>query len=212
MSVPFILLASASPRRHEILTQLDIPHGVLHVPPPPGEDEPILPNEAPDDYVQRTALNKAHQATQWLESGGQPDNIPAHWPKNWRQAPVLCADTTVILDDTILGKPGSPAEAARMLTQLSGREHRVHTAIVLSFQGRIRTASQISEVQFQVLNPAEIEAYCATGEPMGKAGAYAIQGRAAGFVCHLSGSHSGVMGLPAHETLQLLKGLRTSAS
>jgi len=201
---PFILLASASPRRHEILTQLGIRHGILRVPAPEGEDEPQLPGEAAADYVRRTAQDKAERAVAWLAAGGQPDAIPADWPADWRNAPILSADTTVILDGQALGKPLDAADATATLRRLSGREHQVHTAIVLAHRRRTHEAVSISTVRFQTLSDADIAAYVACGEPFGKAGSYAIQGRAAAFVAHLAGSHSGVMGLPAHETSQLL--------
>ena len=203
----FILLDSASPRRHEILDQLGIAHGILRVPAPEGEDEPMLPGEAPADYVRRTARDKAVHAAAWLTSGGAPEHVPASWPADWRSAPILCADTTVILDDEALGKPRDAADAARTLRRLSGREHAVHTAVVLAHQGKHHEAVSISTVSFQPLSEDEIAAYIASEEPFGKAGSYAIQGRAAAFVAHLAGSHSGVMGLPAHETTQLLRAL-----
>lgn len=203
--IPFILLASASPRRHEILTQLGIVHGVLHVPPPEGEDEPRLPGEPPADYVRRTARDKALRARAWLSAGRRPPRIPADWPAAWARAPLLSADTTVILDGEVLGKPTSPANAAAMLRRLSGRTHQVHTAVALSAAGRLWEACQVSEVRFEALSDKDIEDYCATEEPFGKAGSYAIQGRAAAFIAHLSGSHSGVMGLPAYETCCLLR-------
>lgn len=211
MMPSFILLASASPRRHEILDQLGIAHGILRVPPPEGEDEPLLPGEAAADYVRRTARDKARQALAWLAAGGRPTDIPATWPEDWAQAPILCADTTVILDGDVLGKPADAADAAAMLRRLSGRTHQVHTAVVLASQGRLLEACQISQVGFQDLSDADIQQYCASGEPFGKAGSYAIQGRAAAFITHLSGSHSGVMGLPAHETAQLLRQVTTHA-
>ena len=204
---PFILLASASPRRHEILDQLAIAHGILRVPAPEGEDEPLLPGEAAADYVRRTARDKAERAVAWLATGGHPDPVPDTWPVDWRNAPILSADTTVILDGDSLGKPADAADAAAMLRRLSGREHAVHTAIVVAHRGRLHEGLSISTVRFQTLGDDEITAYIASGEPFGKAGSYAIQGRAAAFVAHLSGSHSGVMGLPAHETTQLLRAL-----
>lgn len=201
---PFILLASASPRRHDILDQLAIPHGILRVPAPDGEDEPRLPGEPAADYVRRTARDKAERAVAWLASGGRPDPLPEAWPAGWREAPILGADTTVILDGEVLGKPRDAADAAGMLRRLSGQEHAVHTAVVLADGGRFHEAVSISTVRFQPLTDTDIAAYVASGEPFGKAGGYAIQGRAAAFVVHLSGSHSGVMGLPAHETVRLL--------
>jgi septum formation protein len=204
---PFILLASGSPRRHEILDQLGIPHGILRVPSPEGEDEPVLPNERPEDYVRRTALEKAQRAFAWLSGGGRPAHVPDHWPDIWAYAPILCADTTVILDSQILGKPVDAQDAAAMLAKLSGRRHAVHTAVVLASDGRLDDIVSISEVEFRTLSSHDIDEYCASGEPMGKAGSYAIQGRAAAFIRHMSGSHSGVMGLPAFETTELLRRL-----
>jgi septum formation protein len=203
----FLLLASASPRRHEILDQLGIVHGILRVPAPDGEDEPLLPGEAAADYVRRTARDKAERAAAWLASGGQPDTVPPGWPADWRDAPILCADTTVILGHEALGKPRDAADAADTLRRLSGREHAVHTALVVAHRGQYRESVSISTVRFQALADEEIAAYIASGEPFGKAGSYAIQGRAAAFITHLAGSHSGVMGLPAHETTELLRGL-----
>ncbi|WP_323017262.1 Maf family protein [Castellaniella sp.] len=208
----FVLLASASPRRHEILDQLGVRHGILRVPPPAGEDEPRLPDESAADYVRRTARDKAQQALAWLAAGGRPGSIPADWPQGWEQTPILCADTTVILDDDVLGKPADAVQAAAMLRRLSGRTHQVHTAVVLAAGGRLLETCQISEVRFQALHAADIAQYCATGEPFGKAGSYAIQGRAAAFITHLSGSHSGVMGLPAHDTMRLLQQASAPAS
>jgi septum formation protein len=207
MMPAFVLLASASPRRHEILDQLGIAHGVLRVPPPEGEDEPRIPGETAEDYVRRTARDKARQAMEWLAGDGRPDPVPDAWPAAWAAAPILCADTTVILDGDVLGKPADAADAAATLARLSGRTHQVHTAVAVAFEGRILEALQVSEVRFQRLDARDIDRYCASGEPFGKAGSYAIQGRAAAFVEHLSGSHSGVMGLPAHETVQLLRSL-----
>lgn len=204
---PFILLASGSPRRHEILDQLSIPHGILRVPSPEGEDEPVLPGERPEDYVRRTAREKAQRASAWLVGGGQPAQVPDHWPGRWAQAPILCADTTVILDGQILGKPVDTQDAAAMLARLSGRRHSVHTAVVLASGGKLDEIVSISEVEFCTLSHQDIREYCASGEPMGKAGSYAIQGLAAAFIRHLSGSHSGVMGLPAFETTELLRRL-----
>lgn len=200
-----LYLASASPRRHEILNQLGIAHQVLHVPAPEGEDEPQWPNETPADYVRRTAREKAERAVRWLGSTQRAASLlpPEH-------ACILTADTTVILDGQVLGKPRDPQDAAAMLTRLSGRTHHVHTAIVLAAHGQLFEGLSINEVHFKPLSQADIDAYCASGEPLGKAGAYAIQGRAAAFVCHLSGSHSGVMGLPAYETCLLLERIQNA--
>ncbi len=190
---PLIYLASASPRRHEILLQMGIRHQVLDVPAPAGEDEPQLPNEAPDHYVRRTAKDKAVRAVHWLQhAAGKPDG------------PILAADTTVILNNEVLGKPADLQQAQAMLRRLSGHTHQVHTAIVLANQGQFLEDVSITDVQVKTLNQYEIDAYCATGEPMGKAGSYGIQGAAAFFIEHISGSYSGVMGLPIFETHRLL--------
>jgi len=201
---PEIYLASASPRRHEILLQMQVPHTVLQVPSPPGEDEPRLPGEAPADYVRRTAMDKAQRALAWLRAN-------ALEPR-----PILAADTTVILGNDILGKPDGPADAASMLARLSGTAHEVHTAIVLALpagwlrngvcaeEDRLLDDVSITQVHFKHLNPREIARYCDSGEPYGKAGSYGIQGLAGAFIEHIAGSYSGVMGLPVFETARLL--------
>ena len=198
MQFPQIYLASASPRRHEILKQMGVPHTVLRLPAVAGEDEPRLPGEAPADYVVRTAREKAQRALAYLAETG-----PAQLPPR----PVLAADTTVILQDDILGKPADEAEARDMLSRLSGAEHEVRSAVVLAEPGRTLEAVSVTTVRFAVLNPQDIAAYCASGEPMDKAGAYGIQGLAGLFVEHISGSYSGVMGLPVYETGRLLRSL-----
>jgi septum formation protein len=192
-----IYLASRSPRRLELLGQLGIECRVVV-----DDDEAraegleaVLPGEQPAAYVKRVALAKAHAALERLAAGALP------------RAPLLSADTTVALGGTILGKPGNSAEAARMLRLLSGRTHRVLTAVVVASGdgARLFTATQISRVRFCRLKPAQIDDYVASGEPFGKAGGYAIQGRAAGFVRSIEGSHSGIMGLPLFETARLLR-------
>jgi septum formation protein len=202
-TIPVIYLASASPRRHEILLQMDVRHEVLDIPAPPGDDEPRLPGEAPHLYVRRTAREKAQRAVAWLakqdEDGATGDMRPTR--------PVLAADTTVILRNEILGKPAGAAEARDMLQRLSGRLHSVHTAVVLAHDGRLLEDVSITEVRFKKLTDTEIDAYCSTGEPMGKAGAYGIQGKAALFIQYISGSYTGVMGLPVFETGRLLQTL-----
>lgn len=219
-----LYLASASPRRHEILKQLLIPHKVLCMPPAAGEDEPQLPDETPQEYVRRTSREKAVRAVEWLK--GRPENqiqpfIRAVYapqatcrpepakatlasPSATLKQYVLSADTTVVLDQKILGKPKDRFDAAQTLKSLSGNVHHVHTAVTLACGDQISECLSISTVYFKSLSDAEIEAYCATDDPMGKAGAYGIQGPAAAFVSHLSGSYTGVMGLPAYETTELL--------
>lgn len=206
MTLSILYLASASPRRHEILQQLGIAHQVLDVPAPDGEDEPQLANETPAHYVQRTAREKAIRATQWLSQ--TPMN--AHGPAAHHNDLVLTADTTVILAGQVLGKPQDQAHAALMLRQLSGQTHHVHTAVVLAHQGRLLEKVSITEVKFSVLSDDVINAYCRSGEPQGKAGAYGIQGRAAAFIESISGSYTGVMGLPAFETCQLLQAVHAT--
>ncbi|NYT66754.1 septum formation inhibitor Maf [Alcaligenaceae bacterium] len=201
MTTPILYLASASPRRHEILQQLGIAHQILHVPAPDGEDEPQLVHETAAEYVQRTALEKAIRATQWLAQTPMDAAKPAAHCNDL----VLAADTTVILAGQVLGKPLDPAHAVQILKQLSGQTHYVHTAVVLAYQGRLLERVSITEVKFSVLSDDTIGAYCNSNEPMGKAGAYGIQGRAAAFIESISGSYTGVMGLPAFETCQLLE-------
>ncbi len=192
-----IYLASKSPRRRELLRQVGIDFELLMLRSdgPRGADvtEEVQPNEAPLDYVARVAREKAAFAADLVLKR--------------RMAPraVLSADTTVTIDGAILGKPANVAEAIAMLKQLSGRTHQVLTSIAVasgSFNGQI---TQVSEVRFGTLSPAAIAAYCASPEPYDKAGGYGIQGPAAQFIEHISGSHSGIMGLPIYETVQLLR-------
>ena len=183
-----LYLASQSPRRRELLDQLGESHRTLDV----DVEEVRQPGEPPEDYVSRVARDKA-RAGLALVSGDA-------------DARVLGADTEVILGDEVFGKPRDAADAAAMLQRLAGRDHRVVSVAWLVGQGAERRAVSVSTVRFAPLDPATIAAYVATGECMGKAGAYAIQGRAAAFIEHLSGSYSGVMGLPLYETSQLLRG------
>lgn len=194
-----IYLASASPRRREILSQIGVAHEVLHVPAPEGEDEPRLPGEEPHVYVRRTARDKAIRATAWTASDAGRAQVSSN------DYPILTADTTVILHGLVLGKPTDRADAERMLAQLSGNTHFVHTAVVLAHRDRLFEDVSITEVRFATLSTQEIRRYVDTGEPMGKAGAYGIQGMAARFIAHISGSYTGVMGLPAYETGRLLQ-------
>ena len=194
----FIYLASQSPRRRELLTQMGIAHQLLL--PTPDEDaealEVVLPQEAPKDYVQRVTALKLIASRARLERAGGPI------------APILCADTTVALGQEILGKPEDANDAKRMLRVLSGRTHKVFTAIAIGWGAQTVHACSESQVTFAELSDAAIDAYVASGEPMGKAGAYAVQGRAAAFISHISGSYSGIMGLPLFETAQLLQELQ----
>lgn len=193
----FIYLASQSPRRKQLLEQWGVRCELLL--PDASEDaeslEAILPGEAPVTYVQRVTGLKLQASLLRLQQRGLPP------------APVLCADTTVALGRRILGKPADAAEARRMLSDLAGHRHRVLTAVAVGKPGkgdRSWSALSMSWVTFEALSPAQIRRYVDSGEPMGKAGAYAIQGRAGLWVSHISGSYSGIMGLPAHETSQVL--------
>ena len=195
-----IYLASRSPRRRELLSQIGVRYHLLlfrsRPDSPPDVDESVLANEQPDSYVERVARAKVQAGWRLLRLR----NLPF--------APVLAADTTVALDGQILGKPADRKEAAEMLALLSGRRHDVFTAVALMRDERVDSAVSRSEVQFKQLTPEEIAQYIATGECDDKAGAYAIQGRAARFIMELRGSYSGVMGLPLFETGQLLDKLR----
>jgi septum formation protein len=190
----FVWLASQSPRRLQLLEQLGVAQRPLL--PGPGEDAESLeaerPGERPEDYVCRVTRAKLRAARRRLaERGLEP-------------APILCADTTVALGRRILGKPADAADAARTLAALSGRTHRVLTAVAVSRGARTLLALSTSRVRFGVLSPALIARYVAEGEPFGKAGAYAIQGRIAAHIERIEGSHSGIVGLPLFETRQLL--------
>jgi septum formation protein len=195
MTHSFIYLASQSPRRSQLLQQIGVAHRLL--PPEDGGDaealEALRPGELPDVYVQRVTRLKLAAAGRRLAQRGLP------------AAPVLCADTTVALGRSILGKPADAAEAGDMLRRLSGRTHRVLTAVALHDGRRARAALQVSHVRFAALPATVIDAYVAAGEPFGKAGAYAIQGAIAAWVVHVDGSHSGIMGLPLFETAVLLR-------
>jgi septum formation protein len=193
----FVYLASQSPRRRQLLEQA----GVRYEPLPlaAGESAETLealevqaPGELPAVYVQRVTARKLDAARRRLAASGLP------------AAPVLCADTTVALGLRLLGKPLDAADAAATLHRLSGRTHRVLTAVALHDGARLRGALSVSHVRFAPLPERVIEAYVAGGEPFGKAGAYAIQGALAGYIAHIEGSHSGIMGLPLHETVHLL--------
>ena len=191
-----IYLASASPRRRELLDQIRVAYTVFDVPPPPGEDEPRMKGESPLAYVKRTALEKARRAVEWARANDNAALGSTHV--------LLTADTTVALGDNILAKPRDAADAARMLAWLSGKTHVVHTAVVVVAGGTTIEALSSSQVTFSGLSPEEIDAYVASGEPFGKAGAYGIQGMAARFISRIDGSYSGVMGLPLFETARLL--------
>jgi len=183
---PRILLASASPRRSELLRQVGITHAIR----PVDIDESVHDGEAPSAYVLRLAQAKA--AALWRQLAAA------------ERRPVLAADTTVALEGEIFGKPASLEEARVMLGRLSGRTHEVHTAIAVLHEGGAAARVSSSAVTFRGLTPAEIDWYWHTGEPADKAGGYAVQGRAAAFISHIAGSYSGIMGLPLYETWELL--------
>ena len=191
----FLYLASQSPRRRQLLEQIHVRYELLL--PDATEDaealEAVLPDETPLAYVQRVTHAKAQAAWhRW-----QKRQLPP--------APILCADTTVALGAQILGKPADAEEAQRMLAQLAGQTHHVFTAVAVQCAAQRWAALSVSQVTFAPLTPAQIAAYVASGEPMGKAGAYAIQGPAQQYVRHLAGSYSGIMGLPLYETAALLR-------
>jgi septum formation protein len=183
---PQLYLASASPRRKQLLEQLGLRCAVL----PADVDESLRPGEDPQAYVMRLARLKAATAAERL---GGP------------QVPVLGADTAVVLEGAVLGKPRTQAEGLAMLAQLSGRRHQVLSAVALWSSGRLESAVSESRVSFRAIPADEARAYWASGEPADKAGGYAIQGRGAVFVERLEGSYSGVMGLPLYETADLLR-------
>lgn len=192
-----IWLASKSPRRRELLRQIGVEFEVLllreAVPRGPDVTELVLPGEAAADYVRRVTQEKAQCAAQILQQRRLPSRA------------VLAADTTVVLDGQILGKPANRQLAEQMLAMLAGRSHQVLTSVALHAHGQLWQTTQTSEVQFAELSAAQIAQYCATGEPYDKAGGYGIQGQAAAFIAHMHGSYSGIMGLPLYETVQLLQ-------
>ncbi len=184
MSQPELYLASQSPRRRELLTQVGLSFAVLAV----DTDETRHSDEPPLDYVERVARNKVEAGLALRQS----------------QVPVLAADTTVVCEGELYGKPVDQSDATRMLTHLAGRRHEVLTAVAVADGERLQTLVQTSQVTMAKLSPAAVEAYWQTGEPQDKAGGYGIQGVGAAFVAHLEGSFSGVMGLPLYNTLCLL--------
>ena len=197
-----IYLASRSPRRRELLGHIGVKFHLLLFRNRPGAapdvDEDPLPGEEPRDYVMRVARAKAAAGWQRMLE------------RNLPRAPVLAADTTVALGKRIFGKPASRRDAEAMLAELSGKRHEVLTAVVLQYDDQVETALSVSEVQFRELTRQEIQDYVATGESDDKAGAYAIQGRAALFVAEIRGSQSGIVGLPLYETAQLLQRMGAS--
>lgn len=190
-----LYLASQSPRRRQLLDQIGVRHELLL----PGADEDaegleaVQPGEPPEAYCARVTAAKLDAALARRVARGLP------------QAPILCADTTVAVDDLILGKPVDEADAARMLALMSGRTHRVITAVAVGDTAQQASAMSVSQVEFAALSAAQIERYIASREPFGKAGAYAIQSQAAAWIVHIAGSYSGIMGLPLFETARLLE-------
>ena len=186
-----LILASRSPRRRELLTQIGISFELMDI----EIDETVKEKEAPISYVERMALEKAKAAI---------DSSAFKVFENYSKRMVLCADTSVVCDDEILGKPDNINQAITMLTKLAGRKHRVMTAIAIASQTKISSALSITEVTFAELSDSQVLAYCQQAENLDKAGGYAIQGKAAQFVTNINGSYSGVVGLPLYETCSLL--------
>ena len=201
-AAPFIYLASQSPRRSQLLNQIGAVHQILVADAAENaiEDaealEIALKNEAPKAYVMRVTGLKLDAAVTRMKNRGLPTS------------PILCADTTVCMGRVIYGKPENAADAVRMLSELSGKTHRVLTSVAVAYgaggKRRLQALSE-SKVTFAVMTKAQISDYVATGEPLGKAGSYAVQGTAAGMIERISGSYTGIMGLPLFETTQLLR-------
>lgn len=191
-----IYLASKSPRRRELLRQIGVEFELLLLrdqsPRGPEVSEEVLPNEQAEDYVVRVTREKAEFASRMMLLRRLPVR------------PVLAADTTVVIDGRILGKPANEGEAMEMLRLLSGRTHQVMTSVALSHDDKTTQLTQTSEVTLAPLSEKTMRAYCASSEPYDKAGGYGIQGMAAVFIKHIAGSYTGIMGLPLHETAQLL--------
>ena len=192
---PFVYLASQSPRRQALLDQIGVAYQVLLPSDPAAAEalEAVLPQESALRYVKRVTRLKVQAAMRQIHQQSLPF------------APVLCADTTVVVDRQILGKPANARQATDMLRLLSGKAHQVLTAVAIGHNQDIQLALSRSRVKFAPMTAADIQDYVASEEPMGKAGAYAIQGRASAFISHVSGSYSGIMGLPLYETTLLIK-------
>ena len=193
----FVYLASQSPRRRQLLDQLGLRYEMLLANAVEDAEalEQIHAGEAPATYVTRVTALKLGAALLRRKRRGLP------------AAPVLCADTTVAIGRQILGKPADAAEARAMLSLLSGRTHRVLTAVAVGTSAARSQMLSVSRVSFAPMSARQISDYAASGEPLGKAGAYAVQGRGATFISHISGSYSGIMGLPLFETAQMLRSL-----
>jgi septum formation protein len=191
----FVYLASQSPRRRQLLAQIGVQYELLLASPEEDAEalEVVKPGEAPLTYVKRVTLLKLEAAVMRMKKRGLP------------HAPILCADTTVALGREILGKPEDAKDALRILKMLSGQTHRVLTAVAVASNRKRAICVSVSQVTFAPMKLAAIKSYIASGEPMGKAGAYGVQGLAATHISEIKGSYSGIMGLPLFETAQLLK-------
>ena len=191
----FVYLASQSPRRRQLLAQIGVQYELLLASPEEDAEalEMVKPGEAPLTYVKRVTLLKLEAAVIRMKKRGLP------------HAPILCADTTVALGREILGKPEDAKDALRILKMLSGQTHRVLTAVAVASNRKRAICMSVSQVTFATMKLADIKSYIASGEPMGKAGAYGVQGLAATHISEIKGSYSGIMGLPLFETAQLLK-------
>ncbi|MDI1310282.1 MAG: Maf family protein [Methylotenera sp.] len=187
-SLPFVYLASRSPRRVELLGQLGVKCESL----PADIDETQLAGESPEKYVTRLAREKAQACLHRLT-------------EEQKVHPILAADTTVVLDGIVLGKPEDDIDARNMLIALSGSLHEVHTAVALAFNNQIEVVLSTTVVEMMALSEMQIERYITSGEPRDKAGSYGIQGKAGAWIKHIEGSYSGVMGLPIFETAELLR-------
>lgn len=191
----FVYLASQSPRRRQLLEQIGIQYELLLASPEEDSEalETVMSGELPLTYVKRVTQLKLDAAVSRMKQRGLPN------------APILCADTTVALGRYILGKPEDAKDALRMLKMLSGQTHRVLTAVAVASNRKRAICVSISQVTFAPMKLSEMKSYVASGEPMGKAGAYGIQGLAASYISEIKGSYSSIMGLPLFETAQLLK-------
>jgi septum formation protein len=191
----FVYLASQSPRRRQLLEQIGIQYELLLASPEEDSEalETVMSGELPLTYVKRVTQLKLDAAVIRMKQRGLPN------------APILCADTTVALGRHILGKPEDAKDALRMLKMLSGQTHRVLTAVAVASNRKRAICVSVSQVTFAPMKLSEMKSYVASGEPMGKAGAYGIQGLAASYISEIKGSYSSIMGLPLFETAQLLK-------
>jgi septum formation protein len=196
MSAPLLYLASKSARRQQLLRQLDIEFESLLLREAAGRERDVIEEtvdrEPPHHYVERMARTKAQVGWQRMQN------------RKLAERPVLGADTEVVLDGDVFGKPRDADDALRMIKRLSGRTHQVVSAVALRYRERTEVDVSVSRVTLRRLGAAEMERYVATGEPFDKAGGYAVQGRAAGFISRLEGSYTGVVGLPLYETAALL--------